>query len=141
MEARACPNRMDFRERTGISFGPTEAYARRDLRVAPVIGTSVRLSLQEARTAHASPSSLRSLIEGTTLSLAQLRSLLPSLQFMTWSFGDAGDSATKELTTVSDGICVTLSVDDPLDHATPSTVEGSLRGLAARLVVLLAYRE
>jgi hypothetical protein len=130
---------MDFREKTGISFGPIEAYARHHLRIAPIIGTSIRLSLQEVRTTPTSPSQLRSLIAGTMLSLAQLRSLLPSLQPVRWSFRAAGESATNELTTVSDRICVTLSVDDPSDASSRFAREGTLRGIAARLVVALEY--
>jgi hypothetical protein len=48
-------------------------------------------------------------------------------------------SLVHELTTVSDGICVTLTVDDPLNASTRLALEGSLRGIAARLVVALEY--
>ncbi|CAE6869197.1 hypothetical protein PQR37_19470 [Paraburkholderia nemoris] len=130
---------MDFREKTGISFGPIEAYARHHLRIAPIIGTSIRLSLQEARTTPASPSQLRSLIDGATLTLQELRGLLPSLQSVTWSYHVVVDSVVHELTTVSDGICVTLAVDDALNASTRLALEGSLRGIAARLVVALEY--
>ncbi|WP_175772923.1 hypothetical protein [Paraburkholderia phenazinium] len=130
---------MDFREKTGISFGLIEAYARRHLRIAPLIGTSIRLSLQEGSTRPASPSPLRSLIDDTTLTLAALRGLVPSLHSATWSFRAASDSAIYELTTVADGVCVALSVDDPMDESTQLVLEGTLRGMAARLVVALEY--
>jgi hypothetical protein len=58
---------------------------------------------------------------------------------VTWSYEVVAGSVVHELTTVSDGICVTLAVDDPLNASTRLTLEGSLRGIAARLVVALEY--
>lgn len=130
---------MDFREKTGISFGPIEAYARRHLRITSIIGTSIRLSSREARTTPTSPSSLRSLIDGATLSLVGLRGLLPSLQSVIRSFGASDDSTAHKLTTVSDGICVGLAVDGPSDASSRLALEATLRGIVARLVVALEY--
>lgn len=132
---------MDFRERTRIEFGPVEAYAGRHLRVAPIVGTSMQFSLQEAVATATSISRLRSLIDGSSLRFDVLRSLISSLTSVTWSFEVAEKLSVARLTAVSDGICVTLSVDCDSTAFIPFAVEGSLRGIAARIVVQLEYGE
>ncbi|WP_175772897.1 hypothetical protein [Paraburkholderia phenazinium] len=132
---------MDFRERTRIEFGAIEAHAARHLRVAPIVGTSCLLQLRDA-SAKADPlSPLRVLREGATLSLEVLRSLLPALGSVRWSFAMTGCSTTHELTTLSDGIRVSLLADDGSNSLTSFATEGLLRGIAARLVVHLDYGE
>lgn len=132
---------MDFRERTRIEFGAVEAYAARHLRVATIVGTSCRIHLRD-EAAKADPlSPLRALVEGTTLGLDVLRSILPSLGSVRWSF-EAGDGSTaQELTTISDGIRVSLLADEETRSSTSFAMEGRLRGIAARLVVHLDYGE
>lgn len=130
---------MDYRERTGLAFGRIEAYAQRHRRIAPVIGTSFRISLQECGAGNVPGSALLRLVEGASLNLDVLRDMLPSLGSDIWLFGEMADPSGYQLTTVSDGIEITLSIAGP--HSPPLVIEaeGMLRGTAARLVVALSY--
>jgi hypothetical protein len=130
---------VDYRERTGVTFGKIEAYAKRHLRIAPVIGTSIRISLQETGAGNVSRSSLLKLVEGAPLSLNVLRDLLPSLGSYVWEFREFADSPDYQLTTVADGIEVTLSVAGRNSSWTVIEIEGKLRGIAARLIVAMLY--
>jgi hypothetical protein len=130
---------VDYREQTGIAFGTIEAYAKRHLRIAPVVGTSIRISLQETGAGNVSRSPLLELVEGAPLTLGLLRNVLPSLGSNVWMFGETADWSGYRLTTISDQIDVTLFI--PAINSSPASieVEGALRGTAARLIVALSY--
>ncbi|TDN58956.1 hypothetical protein [Paraburkholderia sp. BL10I2N1] len=119
---------MDYRKRTGITFGPIEAYARRHLRTAAVVDTSIRISLQETGTDNAARSPLLRLVENAPLSLGDLRDLLPSLGSHVWQFSEIAGSLGYQLMTVSDGIEVTLSVAGADFSLSTIEIEGMLRG-------------
>ncbi|SDR61868.1 hypothetical protein [Paraburkholderia tuberum] len=61
-----------YRDKTRVSFGPVEAYARRHLRVAGVIGEAITLSLQDAIEKQRVASPLLNLTEGTGLEIGHL---------------------------------------------------------------------
>jgi hypothetical protein len=75
----------NFRETTP-KFGEVEAYAKRHRRVVPVIGTTIQLSLQESALKSTSPSPLFLLVDGSSLSLEVLSSVVSSLRGLTWEF-------------------------------------------------------
>jgi hypothetical protein len=127
---------MDFRDRTRVAFGRVEAYAKNHLRVAPVVGTTIRLSLEESAGARSSSSPLRRIADGATLDMEDLRRLLPSLSSVTWKFVVA--AGRYELTTIADQIQVKLYMDFDRDLM-EFEVEGKLRGTGARLIVQLEY--
>lgn len=129
---------MDYRERTGVTFGQIEAYAKRHLRIAPVIGMSIRISLQDTGTANISRSPLLKLVEGAS-NLNLLRDLLPSLGSYVWVFSEMADSPGYQLKTVSDGIEIALSVAGEHSSSSVIEIEGKLRGTAARHVVAWSY--
>jgi hypothetical protein len=66
--------------------------------------------------------------------LGRLSNLLPSLGSVTWAF----DEITGELVTNADGIRISLMNTNPGGEDT-LTIEGALRGIAARLVVAITY--
>ncbi|MGF6978118.1 hypothetical protein QFZ94_006633 [Paraburkholderia sp. JPY465] len=68
---------MGHHERPEIGFAKIEAYAKRRLRIAPLVGTSISLSLQETSDLRSPASPLLSLSHGETLSIALLDELLP----------------------------------------------------------------
>ncbi|SIT34847.1 hypothetical protein BN2475_10003 [Paraburkholderia ribeironis] len=124
----------DHHERLNIRFGKIEAYAKRRLRVAPLLSTSISLSVQETSDLRSPSSPLLSLSHGETLSIALLDELLPSLHSVVWTFSE-NDEKTGNLTTISDNVQVTLSM--PADSKAAAPLEAILRGAAARLVVAI----
>ncbi|TCF96519.1 hypothetical protein BZM26_37235 [Paraburkholderia strydomiana] len=130
---------MDYRQRTGVAFGTVEAYADRHRRIAPVVGTSINISLQETGADEVSRSPLLDLIEGAPLTLELLRDVLPSLASRAWLFGETADHSGYRLSTTSDQISVTLSIAAADSLPASIEIEGALRGLAARLIVALSY--
>jgi hypothetical protein len=126
-----CP--LNFKH-TEPEFGEIEAYAKRHLRVAPVVGTAIRLSLEESSDTRSVTSSLRQIVEGAPLDMDALRQLLPSLGSTTWIFFSSVDAGHYELTTIVDDIRVKLCMDVEHD-LTEIEAEGKLRGTAARLIV------
>jgi hypothetical protein len=125
---------LDYWERTVVSFGKAEAYARRRRRLVPIVGTSVHLCLEEQSEIRAASSPLLQLTEGALPSIERLSNLLPSLGSVTWAF----DEITSELVTNADGIRISLMNTNPGGEDT-LTIEGALRGIAARLVVAITY--
>jgi hypothetical protein len=104
-----------------------------------VVDTSIRISLQETGTGSAARSPLLRLVEGASLSLNDLRDLLPSLGSHVWEFSKIAGSSGYQLMTVSNGIEVTLSAAVADSSLSTIEIEGKLRGIAARLVVALSY--
>lgn len=130
---------MDHLKRTGIVFGSIEAYAKRHLRIASIRDTTISISLQEAATNGPRRSPLLQLVDGASLSLADLRELVPSLGSNAWTFSLFERPPSYRLTTVCDSIEVALSLDWAERPESPLQIEGKLRGTAARLVVALSY--
>lgn len=129
----------DYRDRTKIAFGAIEAQAKRHLRVAQVIGTSMLFSLQDARAGRLASSPLVALRDGEPLDPAALRPLVPSIGTVPWDLSRAGTEHGWQLTAITDDIQATLSINDAagLDE---DAAEAKLRGTAARLVVAVSYR-
>ncbi|MBB5510639.1 hypothetical protein [Paraburkholderia atlantica] len=125
---------VDHHDRPEIRFGRIEAYAKRRLRIAPLLSTSISLSLQETSDSRSPSSPLLSLSHGETLSIALLDELLPSLHSAVWTFGEI-DGKTANLTTIADNVTVALSM--PADSKAAAPLEAILRGAAARLVVAI----
>jgi hypothetical protein len=125
---------MTFIKATTPEFGNVEAYAKRHRRLAPIVGTSIVLSLQEADRALQS-ASLQRLRDGDAFNLKVLSSIVPSLRGLVWEFRRAIEESAFALVTVTDDVEVSLSVTDALNSA--FLVEGALRGIAARIVVAL----
>lgn len=132
-------SKLDYRERTGITFGTIEAYAKRHLRIALVVGTSIRISLRETGAEYVSRSSLFELVEGAPLTLGLLRNVLPSLGSNVWTSGETADLRGYQLTTISDRIDVTLFIAAINSSPASIEIEGALRGTAARLIVAPSY--
>jgi hypothetical protein len=130
----------DYRERTKIAFGMIEAYAKGYLRVAPVSGTRMRLSLQDARNQRPASSTLLRLRDGAHLDSSDLSALIPSIGSVIWLFSEMQAVDGWQLTTIADGIRVTLSMDYA-DDCAAEQAEAQLRGVAARLVVAVDYGE
>jgi hypothetical protein len=129
----------DYRHRTSVAFGAIEAHAKRHLRVAQVIGTSMLFSLQDARPGRLGSSPLVAFRDGEPLDPAALRLLVPSIGTVTWDFSRAGPEHGCQLTAITDNIQVTLSMNDAAD-LDEDAAEAKLRGTAARLVVAVSYR-
>lgn len=130
---------MDYQKRTGVTFGNVEAYAKRHQRIAPIIGTSIRISHQETGAGSVPGSTLLKLVEGASLNLNILRDMLPSLGSYAWLFSEIADAPGYQLITVSDGIEVALSIAGEHSSSSLIEIEGKLRGIAARVVVALSY--
>ena len=128
----------DYRERTKIAFGSIEAYAKGHRRVAQVIATAMRLSLQDVYDERLPSSPLLRLRDGDPLDLGELSALLPSIGSVIWEFSDMRAVAGSQLATITDGIRVTLSMDEA-DNSNAAKTEAQLRGAAARLVVAICY--
>ncbi|MGF6782572.1 hypothetical protein [Paraburkholderia sp. GAS334] len=115
-----------------------KAYAKRHLRVAPVVGTTIRLSLEEPGVTRSATSTLRPITDGAPLTMDDLRQLLPSLGSVVWVFSNSGAAGRYELATVANDIRVNLFMG--VENGLPEIdAESKLRGTAARLVVELEY--
>lgn len=121
---------------TRPEFGNVEAYARRHRRIAPVLGTTIQLSLQQAERANPS-GSLKRLVDGSAFNVELLSTIVPSLRGLIWEFRRSAVAAGFELITVADDIEVILLTEE--DSGSPFELEGRLRGIAARIVVALEY--
>ncbi|MBC8732607.1 hypothetical protein [Paraburkholderia sp. UCT2] len=93
--------RDSYWDRTKVSLGPIEAYARRHLRVAGITGTAITLSLLDARDEQRGTSPLLNLKEGVGLEIAHLSALLPSIATVVWDFSSAPANGTSELVSLA----------------------------------------
>ena len=98
----------------------------------------MRLSLQDAPHGSFESSPLLGLRDGEFLDPGKLGTLLPSIGTVTWGFAKTPANDGWQLTAITDGIQVTLSMNDA-DGLEEVNAEGKLRGAAARLVVALSY--